>query len=357
MEDFIKYPKIRRLNDLHIGYSAPGFKKLEGMLDDPGHTIYCQEKIDGANFRVFIKDNNIYFGTHHTIMDDDMEQSKHWDKCVSYVRNQLYEKDLTLLNGCILMGEAMIRHSIPYAYQDHPPVIFYDIWDTRYTRLNKWVHPDNVILWLTPYGLETVHMIHKFNTIDLQSPILDEDVPQSVYYNGKAEGIVYKNYATGQFAKHVRKEFKEENRKVFGGKVKLDLDTEALFQRILATSETFTRNDPEEMSPWISDDELHLIKKALPAYKLTFNQTEAFVAKYCTNPRIEKIVFKMIDEGEKLWMGLMKKLPHLVKQDLFEENLLEIIHTKHILDFNKLNKMIGMRCKAVLQQIIDNAVY
>ena len=84
------------------------------------------------------------------------------------------------------------------------------------------------------------------------------------------------------------------------------------------------------------------------------NDNEIIVFKYCTNPRIDKMIFKLIDEGHKLEMRMMEHLPKRVYADIAEEEWQEIIKSNWIIDFRKLRKLMTKRCQAVLKQVITN---
>jgi len=137
--------------------------------------------------------------------------------------------------------------------------------------------------------------------------ISDEDlkIPQSKYINEMAEGIVIKNYDKQLFAKIRTDEFKEKAKQTFG------------------ISKKYANTDEEK-----------------------------FIATYCTNPRIEKTIHKLIDEGEKLEMELMTKLPKIVYSDIWEEEWNEICFMNWKLDLREVRKGIAKRCVPVLKQII-----
>ena len=123
----------------------------------------------------------------------------------------------------------------------------------------------------------------------------------------QAEGIVLKNYRTQTFTKYVRDRFKEENRKTFGGSKK-----------------------------WATDD------------------SGKIVALYCVNARIDKIIFKLIDEGEDLDLKLMHILPKRVTQDIFEEHWQDVCYSNYSVDFKSIRKKVSTRCFNVLKQMITN---
>jgi len=126
----------------------------------------------------------------------------------------------------------------------------------------------------------------------------------------KVEGWVIKNYSKQLMAKIVREKFKETNKMVFGG------------------SKKFAKTDDEY-----------------------------FVAVYCTNARIDKCMFKLIDEGKKLGMTMMGDLLNKVYKDIWEEHWNEISFSKKKIDLLNLKKLVSRRCPEVLKQaIVNNAL-
>ena len=123
----------------------------------------------------------------------------------------------------------------------------------------------------------------------------------------KMEGWVFKNYNKQIMAKYVRAKFKELNNETFGGSVKYE--------------ET--------------DD-------------------GKFIARYCTNPRIDKQIFSLIDMGYNLELSLMEHLPKKLWNDIVEEHGTDILNSKMTLNLNKIRKLATRRCFCVLQQVITN---
>ncbi len=121
------------------------------------------------------------------------------------------------------------------------------------------------------------------------------------------EGWVIKNYDKQIMGKIVREKFKEKNKEAFGGGKK------------------FAENDDERI-----------------------------VATYCTNARIEKVIFKLLTEGDKLEMKLMAKVPSAIIQDIFEENWKEICMSQWSVNFKGIRRKINKRCLAIISQMITN---
>ena len=88
--------------------------------------------------------------------------------------------------------------------------------------------------------------------------------------------------------------------------------------------------------------------------KQSLDDSERVVYTYCTNARIEKNIFKLLDEGEKLDMPLMHKLPKLVYQDMWEESMTEFYTKDWTVNFRKMWRMTSKRCFEVLKTMIVN---
>ena len=79
-----------------------------------------------------------------------------------------------------------------------------------------------------------------------------------------------------------------------------------------------------------------------------------FIFKYVTNARIEKLIMKEIDNGERLGMELMGTLIKNTYLDIIEEEWREIMTSNWKLDFKKLRKNIAPRVRGVLSQVVQN---
>jgi len=307
--EFKKYSKIYRV----------GHDEIKELLTDDNAVIHVEEKIDGANFRFYIsKEGKIIIGSRTKQLTsnegEDTNMNKMFIRCSNYVREKLKDNDLSDFHGLIFYGENTVRHTINYDWDKIPPFLGFDIYDTTE---GKYLDFETKTEIFKELGLETVPYLGVLN-IDKSKDIheqLEEVVPISKYSlesakDRKAEGIVLKDYDRQIFAKFVRDAFKEKNAEVFGGNPKYNKTSEF---------------DNEEL-----------------------------IFKFCTNPRIEKQIFKLIDEGHKLEMSLMKFLPKNVWNDIIEEEWREILTSNWKLDMKGIRKLIPKRCKAVLEQMITN---
>ena len=305
--EFEKYHKVKRLGDL----------ENKDIFLCPDDEIIVEEKIDGANFRFYINQERIpIFGSRtQQITSDEGENkdvAKGFTRCIEYVRNALKDKNLEEYKGFIFYGECCIKHTINYDWEKIPPFLGFDIKNEQ-----GYLHFSQKDMIFNSLGLSQVPLVGRFYAREiLETGVNDSIVPISEYalpsaIDRKAEGVVFKNYDKQIFAKYVRDAFKEKNAEVFGGNPKYN--------------------------------------------KIDDTNNQELVFKYCTNARIDKHIFKLIDEGHELNMKLMQYLPKNVYVDIMEEEWREIlIESKWKIDLKNLNKTITKRCLAVLQQVITN---
>jgi len=256
MAEFKKYPKIKHLGD----------EDVSDIFSEPDDEIVIEEKMDGANFRFAIVDNRLIFGTRNCLIDED-QGNKMFNKSVEYVKEKLKPVDLKKYNNYIFYGENMVRHTLDYDWIRTPPVLMFDIFDLKTGQFVNYDQKTKIFKELDLVQVPLVIMTTSKKVVSLYvSEIAKETSPSILVYGDfQAEGVVFKNYEKQMFAKYVREQFKEQNKLTFGG------------------SKKYATNDDSRIT-----------------------------LEYCTNARIEKIIFKLIDEGNKLEMKLMEKLPKQV---------------------------------------------
>lgn len=298
---FRVYPKIHTI----------GKEEVKDIFADPEHLIVIQEKLDGANFRFMIdEDGRVRFGSRTQELEPTKEHTyaKNFNRACAYVREKINAvEDLNVLRHKIFYGECMVKHTMDYDWESVPPFLLFDIY---HITEDVFLSHESVEMIATTMQLTTVPHIKTVMAKDI-TEINDDAVPTSKYAPRKAEGIVFKNYSTGIFAKYVMPEFKEKNMEAFG------------------------------MSP----------KQAR-----SLGEEERIAAMFCTNARIDKAVFKLLDDGNTLDMSLMKHLPMNVYLDMWEEHWREIVTDRNLgpIEPQALKKIITGRCKAVLNQHITN---
>lgn len=291
-----KYPKIFRI----------GTEETKEILTEPDDCIYIEEKIDGANVRFQIQGGELVLGSRNVILDEPKHQ---WSKIYDYLfqrfkKMELINEDglICIPNSYVFFGEFCIKHSINYDWEKMPLFLGFDIWDEE---KGIFLSAEKARYIFSKIGLEFVPIVDILQVREI-SKIDENMIPMSKFYNGKAEGIVLKNYNKQIFAKFVTESFKEVNKKTFGGSKKT-----------------------------ASDD------------------NEKFVFEYATNRRIEKMIYRLInEENEDLHMKMMKKLPSAVFEDIFHEEISSIKRKNYTINFKTINKMITNRCRNVLNLMI-----
>ena len=300
--EFQKYHKIKIL----------GNEENMDIFTNPEDKIVIQEKVDGANFRFFItKEGNVIFGSRTRQLTsnegEDTNVEKNFIRCINHIREKLSKLKLHDLLY-IFHGECMVKHTMAYDWEKIPPFLGFDIYCIGTGKYLDYKESKKIFKKL---GLEFVPIIKECKAKDIKK-VDDDFVPESKYASissedKQCEGIVFKNYSKGIFAKYVREKFREKNRKVFG-----------------------------EGKKWAKTDD------------------EYFTAVYCTNARIDKCIFKLIDEGRTLGMEMMGDLLNMVYKDIWEENWQEIAFSKKKTDLLGFKKLVSRRCLEVLKQAIVN---
>lgn len=303
-----KYPKIYTI----------GKEEIQDLLKDESAHIVIEEKIDGANFRFMVnpEDGTLLFGSRtKELASDTDEAGGNWKRCIEYLKK--IHETTPFEKGYAYYGECCTRHSMDYNWDQIPPFLLFDIMDLS---TGKFVQQTSKVFMISG-KLSTVPFIWGGTVKEFYGWMYnngtkfedDSIVPKSKYASlsakdQKAEGIVIKDYNRQIFGKYVRAAFKELNKEVFG----------------------------EGKAHFADTDD------------------ERIVAAFCTNARIDKIIFKLIDEGHKLDMPLMEHLPRRVIDDIMEENWKEISWSSWSINFKSVRKKITSRCLAVLKQMITN---
>ena len=306
MSEFEKYHKIKLVGD----------RDNEGIFDDKEDDIYIEEKIDGGNFRFMLRDGNVIFGSRNNQLTsnsgDENNVYKNFRRCLDFVKEKTKDIKSLGVDNLIFYGECCVSHSLGYNWDKIPPYLGFDVkafdGEEGSGRYISYEEKKNLFEQLDLPMVPLIKIV-KAGTIKAYT---DEDVPISVYAPEKypeqqAEGVVFKNYKKGLMAKFVREKFREKNREIFGGNKK-----------------------------WETED------------------TGKIIAMYCKNPRIDKVIFNLLDEGKELDMALMMHLPKIVYADIWEENWIEISESKYKIDLHLMRKKVAKRCSAVLQQVIVN---
>jgi len=293
---FRKYPKIKTLGD----------RSNDGILTTPG-TVVIEEKVDGANFGFYVKDGIIYFCSRNQNLKNS-EQIKEtgipnkW-VAVEPVLEAFNNRPEAFAENLYVYGESLNPHRIKY--DNIPGFVGYDVLNLDTNTFVNWSCAKTIIEGM---GLPFINVVGEFaipdDLLHTQDGLeyLKTMYQKSAYRDGGAEGIVLKRYDTQQFAKIVDDAFKEKVKK----------------PRVLRESTT----------------------------------ERAIADMYATPARIEKIIYKLRDDGCNVDMTLMRTLFTKVVDDILEEEGDELNETFGKFNGKTLGSVVAQRCAPVLKDVI-----
>jgi len=199
-----KYDKIRRL------------EKDEGATFAPDELVIVQEKIDGANFRVWKEDGVLRFGSRTVEFLPETDPNCGYG---TFARAVEYIKTLNtqyFIEDYIYVFEAMIKHTLPYEFDKHPAAILLDIYDIKQDKYWNIIPSVDNAAGLLGCQIAPIIFAREYK-------VYDGRIPQSKFGPFTAEGVVIKPIVSSRdshgnihMAKKVTAEFLEENKSVFG---------------------------------------------------------------------------------------------------------------------------------------------
>ncbi len=300
MTNMITYPKIKIL----------GSPENKGILHI-GDELCIQEKIDGANFRFMVKKGVIYFGSHKRELGNEeitTENAKQFKGCMDFIIKIVNRKELKKFeNAYIFFGESCSKHTVTYNWGKMPLFLGFDVYDMASKKFLSVYEAKDIF---TKIGLTFVPIKHTglFTMNSTVDNLMNQEQWSSVYAeDGQAEGIVIKNVRKQIYAKIVDAKFKEKNKEAF--------------------------RKPK---------------------KYCENDNELFISTYLTEARVEKCIFKLIDDNHTLDRKMMKELPMLVWYDIWEEEWKEIVGKRWTISFHTLKKNMAKFCLTTLDRMIIN---
>lgn len=274
--------------------------------------MYIQEKLDGSNFRFTLQDDGLRFGSRNT--EGEALQRDQFGSAIEFIEETVERDTLESirddLGEVVYYGEAMNPHTISYDWEETPPFLGFDIWSVDN---EVFLEVDQAIGIFTSLGLPHAPIV---DTVPAEQwDVYDFEVPQSEFYDGLAEGVVFKNHTTGTYGKYVREEFKEKAKEKFGASLKKDL-----------------------------------------------TDTELLLEEYVPPARVRSVAHKLLDEppeqGKRnynsLRMEMMRDLPTAVIRDMVEEEGEAIfMEESKTVDLGNFRSLVSSRSAAVLRQMID----
>lgn len=293
--NYRKYEKIHRL----------GKEETEGILSG---VCYIQEKVDGANTSIWLKDNGT-LGTGSR----SQEIREGFNGFCDYVNSHKGIK--AFFEACgprfTLYGEWLVRHTIAYNELAYKKFYLFDVYDND---LNAFVPISYVYSFAKAYSIEIVPLRATINNPTVEQ--LQEFVGMTDF-GDRGEGIVIKNlqfknmFGDMCYAKIVTESFKEDNGVVFGGNNK-------------------------------HSDAYH----------------EVYVMnKYMTLERVQKIMHKFQPKIEGPFE--MKHVPMIMGaayHDLLTEEIWEIQKKTPAINFQTLKRLCDKKSKQIFVEIITNDI-
>lgn len=292
MPEMKKYHDIVRL----------GHKSTVGMLNE-GDNVVIQEKIDGANASFRLIDGKVVAFSRNTQLDEHNTLRGFYD----WVQQNI--DPTSLRPDFIYFGEFLVSHKVQYRDDAMNQFYLFDIFDTTTERYLPFGSVQSAAHFL---GLNLIHVFYNGPYIDFAH--LQSFVGQSAYGN-VGEGVVVKNvdyidrYGRQLFVKLVSESFAEQQ------KQKLP-------------------KDPNQPS----------------------SPEQKFVDTYVTSARVDKFLYKLVDEGvidEQYGMEdmgvILKNLNPRIYDDLIKE---ESDYLPDECDHKLLRKSIGRTLPNMVKQII-----
>lgn len=263
--EFRKYSDIERVTN----------PEVEEIKNYPTETIYVEEKVDGANGSVWWDKNldKVIFASRNKTFEDS--GAGNFQKPVDFIKH-IVEDGKKLNPNYIYYFEHMIKHTIKYDTSKTPDALGIDIYSKQNERYLDYEEKKKEF---ESVGIPMVHLIKKckITEIDIES---EDIIPDSVYYSGKAEGIVIKNY------NHVNKYGRPLFAKIVGDHFK----------------------------------EMHKPKDRSSKEYQDLRESSLLLEKYATEARIRKQLHRLVnEENKKLDRSLMKYLPVYVIADILKE--------------------------------------
>ena len=325
-----KYPKIRR----------PGHSSVEHLFRADDDVLYVTEKMDGNSFRFQRDGAQIRYGSRNCDLGTDPDEiGGMFEDVAKYIDLNVdvdnvreleveYAEDHPDADSAQLtfFGENAVQHTIEeYNWEAVPQFQLFDVFveffagsDEIQERID---HTWESFSWVKVYiadelGLETVPVIQETTVGSfLENTDLSEyDVPESTYRKdgGPAEGVVFRNEATGEKAKYISDEFTERHKSAKQG----DLE----------------------------------------ASNMEYDHGE-FMRDHVTERRIEKNIAKLVEEPDNdyggLEMEMMADLHQFVWDDIWAEDYEIISNSGMKLNLDSLHNRVASRAASVLEDMIQ----
>jgi len=293
---FRSYPKIMALHK----------EEVEGILDTP---VTVQEKIDGANVSIWLRDDgSIAYGSRTRELGEE-----DFNGFGTYVKE--HEKELKAFfltdPDARLYGEWLVKHTITYPDEAYKKMYLYDIYDDK---RETYCLQETVEVIARRLGFEYPQIFFKNQMVTLEQLV---EVVGKSFIGVNGEGVVIKNdhyknkWGNHVYAKKVHEHFKESNAIVFGG------------------------NNKHSDTYW----EMYVVNK------------------YATLGRLNKIIQKLEPElTEALDYKHIPQITGRAYYDLLTEEIWEIASKVITLDFKKLKNLCNKKFTQMFKDTLENTI-
>lgn len=292
--EYRSYNKIHRI----------GKEDVDGILCGQ---CYVQEKLDGANSVIFLKDDgSLGLGSRNR----ELSEEESFNGFREYIEGHAGIRSLLRDNPeWILYGEWLVRHSIPYPETAYKKFYLFDI-----KVGDRFLTLDEVYNHAHKYEIEVPHLFGLYENPTAEQ--LKELCGQSKV-GEVGEGIVIKNFdfvnkwGRTEYAKLVTEKFKEVNAITFGG------------------------NNKHSESYW----EMFIVNK------------------YLTLGRVQKVMNKiqpLIDK--RLDLEHTPRIAGTVIHDMITEEAYEIFKKVPVVDNNRLRRLAMKKAVQIYHDILNNDI-
>lgn len=291
---FRRYPKIHRL----------GKEETDGILN---HPVTIQEKVDGANVSLYLRENKLQLASRNRVLPED-EGFQGFREAVENGCEHLV--DYLLKNPYhYIYGEWLVKHTVSYPEEAYKKLYLFDIYDAEHNI----ELPQDLVAELAAEG-EVTGFPHIFESGQRMSREEIEEYVGKSMIGPQGEGVVIKapdfrnTFGQRCHAKLVTQKFLEENSLTWGSNNK--------------HSETY--------------------------------QEMRIVNKYVTEARVRKIVQKLQPEiEEQLDKKHTTRVAHTCYHDMIEEEGWEIAKTNATIDFKALKTLSTKKFVILYHNILE----
>lgn len=296
--------EIKKYTDI-IRY---GKSCTEGVIKE-GDYISITEKIDGANASFRIDDTNID-GVSCYSRNKQLDQSNTLSGFYQWVQENVVIKKELLNPNYIYYGEWLVKHKVVYKEEFMKNFYMFSIWDIE---KQQYLGDDVVIREAERLGLNTVPYRYIGEYISFEHIMKFVGISEMTVKPNTGEGVVVKNV------------------------------------------NYFDRNGKQMFVKLVSEKFAEVQKQKLPKNPNVDNKLKSVVMTVLTKPRIEKLIYKLVDEGIlkddytiKDMSLILRSLGNKVYEDIMKEE--SDIFVEY--DSDMVKRCVGKNTPQIVKEIL-----